>query len=45
MDENGYYVISKCHVTSKVVSSNPAHGGVHLIQHYVITFVGGFFSD
>ena len=43
MDENGYYVISKCHVTSKVVSSNPAHGEVHLIQLYVIKFVGVFF--
>ena len=34
--------------TTKVVSSNPAHSEVHLIQHYVIKFasdlqqVGGF---
>ena len=35
-------------ITSKVVSSNPVHGEVYLIQHYVIKFVsdlrqvGGF---
>jgi hypothetical protein len=35
-------------ITSKVVSSNPAHGEVYSIQHYVINFVndlrqvGGF---
>ena len=35
-------------VTTKVVSSNTAHGGVYSIQHYVIKFVidlrqvGGF---
>ena len=27
------------HVTTKVVSSNPIHGEVYLIQHYVIKFV------
>jgi hypothetical protein len=26
-------------ITSKVVSSNPTHGEVYLIQHYVIKFV------
>ena len=36
-------------ITTKVVSSNPAHSEVFLIQHYVIKFVsdlqqvGGFF--
>jgi hypothetical protein len=36
------------HITSKVVSSNPAQAGVYLIQHYVIKLVidlrqvGGF---
>ena len=35
-------------ITTKVVSANPAHGKVYLIQHYVIKFVsdlrqvGGF---
>ena len=24
------------YITTKVVSSNPAHGQVHLIQHYVV---------
>jgi hypothetical protein len=27
-------------ITTKVVSSDPAQGGVYLIQHYVIKFVG-----
>ena len=26
-------------ITTKVVSSNPVHGEVHLIQHYMIKFV------
>jgi hypothetical protein len=26
-------------ITTKVVSLNPSHGDVHLIQHYVIKFV------
>jgi hypothetical protein len=36
------------HITSKVMSLNPAHGEVYLIQYYVIKFVsdlrqvGGF---
>ena len=35
-------------ISTKVVSLNPTHGNVHLIQHYVIKFVsdmrkvGGF---
>ena len=29
-------------ITTKVVSSNLAHGEVYLIQHYVIMFVGYF---
>ena len=39
------------HITSKVVSSNPIHGEVYSIQHYVIEFVsdlqqvGGFSLD
>jgi hypothetical protein len=27
-------------ITSKVASSNPVHGEVYSIQHYVIKFVG-----
>ena len=36
------------HITANIVSLNPAHGKVYLIQHYVIKFVsdlqqvGGF---
>ena len=39
------------HIITKVVSSNPGHGEVHSIQHYVIKFVsdlqqgGGFSLD
>ena len=29
-------------ITTKVVSSNPAHGEVYLIQCYVVKFVSGF---
>jgi hypothetical protein len=29
-------------ITTEVVSLNPAHGKVHLIQNYVIQQVGGF---
>jgi hypothetical protein len=38
----------RMHITTNVVSSNPALGAVHSIQHYVIKFVsdlrqiGGF---
>jgi hypothetical protein len=38
-------------IITKVVSSNPAHGEVYLIQHYVIKFVsdlrqvGGFLQS
>ena len=28
-------------ITTKVVSSNPVHGEVYSIQHYVIKFVSG----
>jgi hypothetical protein len=31
----------KCIIVMKVVSSNPIHGEVYLIQHYVIKFVSG----
>ena len=29
-------------ITTKVVSSNPAHGEVYSMQHYVIQFVSDF---
>ena len=29
-------------ITAKVVSLNPVHGEMYLIQHYVIKFVSGF---
>ena len=29
-------------ITTKVVSSNPAHGDAYSIQHYVITFISDF---
>jgi hypothetical protein len=29
-------------ITTKVVSSNPVHGEVYLMQHYLITFVSDF---
>jgi hypothetical protein len=31
-------------ITTKVVSSNPTHGEVYLIQHYVIKFVSDFWQ-
>ena len=31
--------VKSVHITTKVVSSNPAGGGVYSIQHYVIKFV------
>jgi hypothetical protein len=40
--------VQSMHITTKVVSSNPVHGEVYSIQHYVIKFdsdlrqVGGF---
>ena len=43
-------LISNQHGATKVVSSNPVHGEVYSIQHYVIKFVSdlrqvcGFFS-
>ena len=33
------YAIIEVPITTKVVSSNHAHGGVYSIQHYVIKFV------
>jgi hypothetical protein len=30
--------VQSVHITTKVVSSNRAHGKVYLIQHYVIKF-------
>jgi hypothetical protein len=30
------------HITTKVVSSNPVHGEMYSMQHYVITFVSDF---
>jgi hypothetical protein len=38
------YAISAYH-TTKVVSSNPAHGEVYSIQHYVIKFVSDLRQD
>jgi hypothetical protein len=32
-------IVQSVPVTTKVVSSNPAHGEVYSIQHYVIKFV------
>jgi hypothetical protein len=32
-------VVQSVPITIKVVSSNPAHGEMHSIQHYVIKFV------
>ena len=32
-------------ITTKVVSSNPAHGEMYSIQHYVVTFVSGLRKD
>jgi hypothetical protein len=31
--------VQSVRITTKVVSSNPGHGEVYLIQHYVIKFV------
>ena len=31
--------VQSVHITTKVVSLNPVHGEVYLIQHYVIKFV------
>ena len=32
------------HITTKVVSLNPAHGEVYSIQHYVIKFISDLLS-
>jgi hypothetical protein len=34
-----HMVIGFSTITTKIVSSNPAHGEVYFIQHYVIKFV------
>ena len=34
----GFTTTALVHITTKVVSSNPVHGEVHSIQHYVIKF-------
>ena len=31
--------VQSVHITTKVVSSNPVHGKVYLIQHYMIKFI------
>ena len=31
--------VQSVHITTKVVSSNPVHGEVYSMQHYVIKFV------
>ena len=33
------YLLNKLPIISKLVNSNPAHGEVYSIQHYVIKFV------
>ena len=35
-------IIQSLPITTKIVSSNPGHGEVYLIQHYVIKFIGDF---
>jgi len=48
MTFNIYNIYNLINITHNAVSSNPAHGEVYLIQHYVIKFVndlrqiGGF---
>jgi hypothetical protein len=39
------YVKQESPVTTKVVSSNPVHGEVYSIQHYVIKFVSDLVFD
>ena len=34
--------VQSVHITTKVMSLNPVHGEVYLIQHYVIKFVSDF---
>ena len=31
--------VQSVHITTKVVSSNPVHGEVYSIQHYVMKFI------
>ena len=35
-------LVQSMFITTKVVSSNPVHGEVYSIQHYVIMFVSDF---
>jgi hypothetical protein len=37
---NFYLFVQSMPITTKVLSSNPAHGKMYSIQHYVIKFVG-----
>jgi predicted cupin superfamily sugar epimerase len=45
--ESGYFKpdlqlpVQSAHITTKVASSNPVHGEVHSIRHYVIKFATG----
>jgi hypothetical protein len=41
-----HLLVQSVPITNKVLSSNPVHGEVYLIQHYVIKFVSdrGWFS-
>ena len=39
-----HMVVESVLITAKVLSSNPTHGEVYSIQHYVIKFVGVVFS-
>jgi hypothetical protein len=34
-----HHTVTSVPITTKVVSSNPAHGEVYPIQHYVITLI------
>jgi hypothetical protein len=36
--------VQSVHITTNIVSSNPVHGEVYQIQHYVIKFVSDIFS-
>jgi hypothetical protein len=36
------YLWNQCLFTNTIMSSNPTHGDVYLIQHYMIKFVSDF---
>jgi len=40
----GFTTVQSVLITTKVVSSNPAHGEVYSRQHYAIKFVSDWFS-